>query len=68
MSVSDESEFHPDFFAEVPKSKGIPKPVNVLIVVGLIGIFLYGGSVVFLASYGHLWPTAKTLRIDLSGK
>jgi hypothetical protein len=52
-------------FNKVPQSKGIPSYLPAIAITGVIGIFLIGGFSAFLSGYGHLWPSAKTLRIDL---
>jgi hypothetical protein len=62
MIVSD-SEYID--FSTVPKSRGIGKEAFVALAVGLIGIFVMGYLSVIFASYGHLWPSQKTIRMDL---
>ncbi|MGZ3497027.1 MAG: hypothetical protein ACXWNK_05805 [Vulcanimicrobiaceae bacterium] len=51
----------------VPVSRGVPKIVRVAMVVGIIIVFCVGGDVIMNASYGHVWPAAKALRIPLTG-
>lgn len=66
MTVVNEKDFHPDFFSEVPKSKGMPSFLPIIIAIGVIGIFAYGGATVLLAGHGHYWPSTTTLRMNLS--
>jgi|GEM_PF-1579948 len=68
MTVVNEKDFHPDFFTEVPKSKGMPSFLPIVIAIGVIGIFAYGGATVLLAGHGHVWPATTALRIDLGTK
>ncbi len=49
----------------VPVSRGVPMLVRVAVVSGLLAIFAIGAFTVLLASYGHLWPWARTLRMHL---
>ncbi|MHB8145641.1 MAG: hypothetical protein ACYDGM_00065 [Vulcanimicrobiaceae bacterium] len=66
MTVVNENDFHPDFFAEVPQSKGMPPFLPILIAIFIVGIFAIGGSVVLLAGHGHVWPSQQSTRIDLA--
>ncbi len=66
MTVVNEKDFHPDFFSEVPKSKGMPSFLPIVIAIGVIGIFAYGGATVLLSSHGHSWPSVSTERINLN--
>ena len=50
----------------VPVSKGIPHAVRWAAAVGMVAIFAMGFLTVIQASYGHDWPAAKTLRVDLN--
>ena len=52
-------------FSKVPESKGISNGTLVIVAIGLLGIFIMGFLSVFLSGYGHLWPSQKTLRMDL---
>ena len=51
----------------VPVSKGVPKAVRVAMVIGIIIVFCVGADVILNASFGHVWPANKVLRIPLSG-
>ena len=53
-------------FSTVPESSGIPKAVIALVVFGVIAVFTIGGSVIFNAGLGHVWPALESIRIDLS--
>ncbi len=52
-------------FSQIPQSRGIPPMLYRLVFVGVIGIFIVGGSVVGCASYGHKWPANTTERTPL---
>jgi len=52
----------------VPKSKGIPNAVRLAALVGILAIFAVGGSVIWNAAYGHLWPAENVQRVPLNGK
>lgn len=52
-------------FSRVPESKGISKGTLVILGIGLIGIFAIGFLSVIFASFGHVWPSEKTMRLDL---
>lgn len=49
----------------VPISKGIPTLVQVAGLIGVIVIFIIGGSVVFSSGWGHLWPSQSVQRVTL---
>jgi hypothetical protein len=52
-------------FSKVPESRGIPPFLYRVVAVGILVIFLIGGSVVMMSGYGHHWPSNTTLRIPL---
>ena len=52
-------------FSKVPVSRGIGKEAFVALALGLVGIFAMGFLSCFLSGFGHLWPSQKTLRMDL---
>ena len=52
-------------FSVVPQSKGVSHTTIVITLLGILGIFIIGGLVIGFASYGHVWPSEKSLRIDL---
>ena len=52
----------------VPVSKGIPSIVQIAGIVGVVVIFVIGGSVVLTSGWGHGWPASSVQRADLSGK
>jgi hypothetical protein len=52
-------------FSKVPESRGIPPFLYRVVAVGIVVIFLIGGSVVMMSGYGHHWPSNTTLRIPL---
>jgi hypothetical protein len=52
----------------VPVSKGIPSIVHVAGMIGVVVIFIIGGSVILTSGWGHLWPAQQVQRADLSGK
>ncbi|MDQ6930670.1 MAG: hypothetical protein M3126_08410 [Candidatus Eremiobacteraeota bacterium] len=49
----------------VPVSKGVPPAVRYAAAIGLVFIFGMGFLTVFDAGYGHKWPAATTLRLNL---
>ncbi len=49
----------------VPVSKGIPMLVQVAGLIGVVVIFVIGGSVVYSSGWGHFWPSQTVQRIDL---
>jgi hypothetical protein len=53
-------------FNRVPESRGIPKDLYRVGVIGLIIIFCIGASVVLFSGYGHMWPSNTTLRVPLN--
>lgn len=52
-------------FSKVPESRGIPRWLHRVGAVGLLIIFAIGASVCLLSGYGHHWPSATTLRVQL---
>ena len=52
-------------FEELPVSHGIPKGVYVAMSIGLAMIFVMGIWTVHDSGFGHQWPAATSLRIDL---
>lgn len=52
----------------VPVSKGVPMAVRYAAALGMVLIFAMGFLTVKDSDYGHHWPAAKTLRLDLSAK
>ncbi len=57
--------YDPTDYRGVPVSKGVPHAVRYAGVVGLIFIFGMGFLTIIQATYGHQWPAATTLRMDL---
>jgi hypothetical protein len=53
-------------FSKVPESRGIPKSLYRIVIVGLIIIFAIGASVDLLSGYGHHWPADTTVRVPLN--
>lgn len=51
----------------VPTSRGIPKAVQIAVIIGCIAIFGMGWWTLKYAGYGHAWPSNKSLRIDVNG-
>lgn len=51
----------------VPTSRGIPKAVQVAVIIGVLVIFAVGGYTLGWAGYGHVWPSTQSLRIPLNG-
>ncbi len=51
----------------VPISKGIPTAVRYAALIGVLAIFIVGGSVVWTSGYGHMWPANTVQRLDLTG-
>ena len=52
-------------FSTVPQSKGVSRQTIVLTIIGLVMIFIMGGLVIGFASWGHVWPSERSQRIDL---
>jgi hypothetical protein len=52
-------------FTSVPESKGVGKGTYLVVVTGIIGIFVVGFLTVIMSGYGHIWPSEKTMRMDL---
>ncbi len=52
-------------FSKVPQSRGIGKEAFIALATGVVGIFIMGFLSCFLSGFGHLWPSQKTLRVDL---
>jgi hypothetical protein len=52
----------------VPISKGIPAIVQIAGLIGVVVIFIIGGSVVFSSGWGHMWPAQTVQRAPLGGK
>lgn len=51
----------------VPASRGIPRAVQIAMLVGVIAIFGMGAATLAFAGYGHVWPSVRTERINLNG-
>jgi hypothetical protein len=51
----------------VPTSRGIPKAVQIAVIIGVLVIFWVGGYTIYWAGYGHVWPSTHSLRIPLNG-
>ena len=52
-------------FSKVPQSQGVPPMLYRIVAVGLLCIFVIGGSVILWSGYGHHWPADTTMRMDL---
>jgi hypothetical protein len=52
-------------FSKVPESRGIPKALYRVVVVGLLIIFAIGAAVCLMSGYGHHWPSDTTVRVPL---
>ena len=49
----------------VPISRGIPKTVRMVAAVGIVIIFTIGTFVIVESRYGHIWPSAHSMRVRL---
>ncbi|MDQ2991832.1 MAG: hypothetical protein M3R30_03285 [Candidatus Eremiobacteraeota bacterium] len=49
----------------VPISKGIPTLVQIAGLIGVVVIFIIGGSVLVTSGWGHMWPSQSVQRVDL---
>ena len=49
----------------VPTSRGIPKAVQIAVIIGIFVIFGMGAFTIAWAGYGHVWPSTQSLRIPL---
>jgi hypothetical protein len=52
-------------FSKVPQTKGLSKSALVIIVTGLIMIFVMGGLSIGFSGWGHIWPSEKSMRVDM---
>ena len=52
-------------FSRVPESRGVPRPLTIGVIVGLLMIFAIGGASCLLSGYGHVWPSSHSMRVDL---
>ncbi len=52
-------------FSTVPKSKGLSKQALIILGTGLLMIFIMGGLTIGFASFGHDWPSDKSMRVDM---
>ncbi len=52
-------------FNAVPQSKGISKEALIIVISGIIMIFIMGGLSIGFASSGHVWPSQKSMRMDM---
>ena len=50
----------------VPASRGIPKAVQIAVVIGILVIFWVGAYTLQWAGYGHVWPSVQSLRVPLN--
>ena len=64
MAINDFDDTHPNF-GKVPRSKGLPTPVQIGAMIGIIVIFAIGAAVILSSSFGHEWPSLSTLRTHL---
>ena len=61
--IQDEKEYLD--FSRVPQSKGIPSYLPAIALAGVLGIFIMGGLSAFLSGWGHVWPSEKSVRVNL---
>lgn len=52
-------------FSSVPQSKGISRQALVIVGIGIVMIFIMGGLSIGFASFGHIWPSEKSMRVDM---
>ena len=52
-------------FSRVPQTRGVPKVLVVSGLVGLLMIFAIGAASCLYSGYGHHWPMANSMRVDL---
>jgi hypothetical protein len=52
-------------FSKVPESRGVPRMVYYVAILGIIGIFAVGGASVMSSGWAHHWPSNSTLRVNL---
>lgn len=62
MIASDEEYLD---FSRVPESRGVPKVIVYAGTIGLFMIFCIGAAACLFSGYGHHWPAATTMRVDL---
>jgi hypothetical protein len=51
----------------VPASRGVPLLVRAAAMVGILSIFGLGAITIYFSTYGHVWPSTRSLRIPLNG-
>ncbi len=51
----------------VPTTRGMPRAVQIAVLIGIAVIFAMGGYTIVMSGYGHRWPSTKSLRIPLNG-
>jgi hypothetical protein len=52
-------------FNRVPETRGAPLELRVATIVGILIIFIIGGSVGRFSGYNHMWPSLTTTRMNL---
>ncbi|MBV8147893.1 MAG: hypothetical protein JO092_02240 [Candidatus Eremiobacteraeota bacterium] len=52
-------------FSRVPESRGVPRMVYFVAIIGIVGIFAVGASSILSSGWAHHWPSNTTLRVDL---
>ena len=52
-------------FSTVPQSKGIGRSALIIVLVGIVMIFVIGGLTIGFASFGHMWPSEKSMRLNM---
>jgi hypothetical protein len=50
----------------VPQSRGVPRAVQIAVIIGVFVIFWVGEYVLQNAQYGHVWPSTQSVRIPLN--
>ncbi len=52
-------------FGAVPESKGISKEALIIVLTGIVMIFIIGGLSIGFASFGHVWPSQQSMRVNM---
>jgi hypothetical protein len=55
-------------FSKVPESRGVPRMVYFVAIIGICGIFAVGAASVMSSGWAHHWPSNTTLRVDLGNQ
>jgi hypothetical protein len=49
----------------IPVSKGLPRSMQMLLVIAVIVVFIMGSTVVISSNFGRVWPSADSAKVPL---